>query len=866
MADERDPRGAPTPPHQPGRTSRDGHESPNAGAWPLAWRAVLVAVVLVAVAITGALLSTTPQQRRWFDNTHWTLSYTSAALLAWLGVRHAASADRAARRWFARGLSAYAFGQVLWDVQVLVGWNPFPGPSDLFYLLLGPCCAVGFAIELRERTTPQRRQVAALDAAAVAIATLALTLATYLPLRGHHTAFQMVVLMSYPVGLSTAACIGLVLVPTLRLRAAVGWIALLAAMTANAGLWMSWNARTLEGTLADGTVYNALFSVTALVMGVGAMRWRTPEHPEERWERYYEGVLRLAPLLVVVGAALAMLIVTTHAGVSPFVLSTTAICAAAVVMLAIVRQGLLLRERDQLLEAERMFRTLFDSAPDGILLLAGERFVDCNPSAARMFGLSREELCLRTPFDLSPDTQPDGRTSREAGAEYIHAAIAGRQPLFPWQHQRADGTRFDAEVTLVAVARPHGALIQATVRDVTDRIEAEATRQRLEEQLRQAAKLEAVGRLAGGVAHDFNNLLTVILGTLELAQLRLRPGDPIARDITETRAAAQRAAGLTAQLLAFSRKQVVTPVVLDLTRRVEQTLELVRRLIGEDIALDFRGTDACSVLADPTQLEQVLVNLAVNARDAMPGGGRLTIVVRHAELDEATSRTLPGARPGAYGCLAVEDTGPGVPADIAARVFEPFFTTKAFGRGTGLGLATVRSVMEQCGGFVVLDTAEGRGARFECYFPEVAGHPQPQAPSTDAALRGGLETILLVEDEPTLRELVERMLTTLGYRTITAESGPGALSLPPGVLAGVDLVLTDVIMPGMSGRQMYELLRASRPTLPVVYMSGYTDQIIAPHGVLEPGTHFLQKPFTQADLAAVLRTALERAATHDSGR
>ncbi len=824
-------------------------------------RAVLLASLIVGSAIAAALFAHAPGAKRFFDNAHWTLSYASAALLAWLGAHHAAANERTARRWFARGLSAYAFGQLLWDAQVAMGWNPFPGPSDIFYLLLGPCCALGFAAGLRERTTPAQRRVTLLDVGALSIAALALTLATYLPVRGNNNLLQLAVLMAYPVGLFTAACFGLVLMPTLRLRPSAGWLLLLGAVLANAALWMSWNARTLANTLADGTLYNALFSVNALAMGVGAMCWSTHGPGEPRWERRFEGALRLLPLLVVVCAALAMLIVFTLPRTSPLVVSSTAICGACVVTLAVVRQNLLLRERDQLLEAERKFRTLFDSAPDAILLMSGERFVDCNPRAEHMFGLSRAELCRRTPFEVSPERQPDGRSSREAAGEHIANALRGDTASFDWEHIRADGSTFPAEVKLTGVDLSSGRILQAVVRDSSERLEAEGMRRRLEEQLRQAAKLEAVGRLAGGVAHDFNNLLTVILGTLELSLARLRPDEPLARDLHETRLAAQRAAGLTAQLLAFSRKQVVAPIALNLHARVEQAFGMLRRLIGEDIELDFaKSGETCTVMADPTQLEQLLVNLAVNARDAMPDGGRLMISTSRVEVGEDLCREYPDARPGSFGRLVVEDTGPGITAEIAGQIFEPFFTTKEHGRGTGLGLATVYGILRQCGGFIVLRQDAGRGARFECHLPAVAAEPKAWVVSRPGTRAGGHETVLLVEDEPTLRDLVRRMLVSLGYQVVVAESGPHALALPTQTIASVDLVLTDVVMPGMSGRRMYELLLASRPGLGVVYMSGYTDQIIAPHGVLESGTYFLQKPFVQDDLAAILRAALDHVA------
>ena len=833
---------------------------PPGGGTPagLVGRVLVPAVIVVSGAILGARLATSPGWTRFFDNAHWTISYSTAALLAWLGVRFGGTDEREPRRWFAIGLTAYAIGQVLWDVQVLSGWNPFPAPSDLFFLLLGPCCALGFVAALRAHSTPQQRLVAALDAGSLSFAVLALVLASYLPLRGHHSLLEIAVLVAYPLGQLTAACVGLVMVPTLRLRPSPAWLGLLGCLVLSGALWMEWNARTLAHTLQDGGWFNAMFSITTLALGLGAMLWRPVVSEDPRWERKYEGALRLLPLLVVVGASLAMAIAFALPRVSPLVKSSIGISTAIVVTLAIVRQSLLLRERDRLLEAERHFRTLFDSAQDAILLMRGLQFVDCNRSAEAMFGMTRAELCRLTPLDVSPEFQADGDRSEAKAPILLEAALRGESQSFAWRHLHRDGTPFEAEVSLDCVELPGGRILQAVVRDVSERHEAETTRRRLEDQLRQAAKLEAVGRLAGGVAHDFNNLLTVILGSSDLALNRTTPGHPLHKELLGIRESAQRAARLTAQLLAFSRKQVISPVLLDLSALVERALDMLRRLISEDVTVAFEPSGRpCTVLADPTQLEQVLINLVVNARDAMPAGGELRIFTDVVDIDAAFCVEHPDARPGPYARLCVQDSGPGVPAEIALQVFDPFFTTKEFGYGTGLGLATVDGIVRQGGGFICLNSEAGHGARFDVHLPlrteSPATRPEPGVP---AAAAGG-ETILLVEDEPLLRDLVQRMLSNLGYRVLVSSSGPAAIALYRERLANIDLLLTDVVMPGMSGRQVYETLRAARGELRVVYLSGYTDNIVAPHGVLESGTRFLQKPFSQAELAVVVRAALE---------
>ncbi len=791
------------------------------------------------------------------DNVHWTIAYAAAAALAWFGARRAPAGDRAARLWFALGIGAYAVGQVLWDVQVASGWNPFPGPSDAFFLLLGPFCGVGVVQLLRARTTRAVQRTAALDAGGLGVAALALVLALYLPLQGHNTALRMAVLVAYPAGLIFAACVTLVMVPTLRLRRDRGWMLLLAALVAHSALWMEWNARTLAGTLDDGSLFNAGFSFAALALGMGALWWRADTARQPAWERRYEGMLRLLPLLLVLGASAAVLIAFTFPHVPPLARTIIVWTSAAVITISLLRQSILLRDRDRMLEAESLFRTLFASAQDAILLMNATGFLECNASAERMYGVSRDVLCRLGPLDFSPEVQPDGRSSLESAREKIDAALRGESQSFAWLHHRRDGTPFWAEVSLDCVSLPHGRILQAVVRDVTERHEAEATRRQLEERLRHAARLEAVGRLAGGVAHDFNNILTVIMGTTELALMRAKDA-PTAKDLGEIRRSAQRAAALTSQLLAFSRKQVIAPVPSDLNALVAGALEMLRRLIGEDVVLTFRpGEGVGTVLVDNTQLEQVLVNLAVNARDAMPGGGGLHISTSVVEVDPAFCRAHEDARPGRFVCLEVRDTGPGIPADIIAHVFEPFYTTKEFGRGTGLGLSTVYGIVRQSDGFIVLDSEPGRGARFRIHFPELAATPSSAPAPAREALRAGREHVLIVEDESIVRDLAQRALADLGYQVRTAGSGAAALEIAADPAQPIDLLLTDVIMPTMSGRELHERMCRERPGLRVVYMSGYTDNIIAPHGVLDPGTFFIQKPFTLGALAAIVREVLD---------
>jgi signal transduction histidine kinase/ActR/RegA family two-component response regulator len=378
-------------------------------------------------------------------------------------------------------------------------------------------------------------------------------------------------------------------------------------------------------------------------------------------------------------------------------------------------------------------------------------------------------------------------------------------------------------------------------------------------QLEQAQKMDAVGRLAGGVAHDFNNLLTVILGRTDILLHPLKPEDPMRRGIELIQRTAGRAADLTRQLLAFSRKQVLEPVVLDLSAVTTDMKDMLGRLIGEDIALLTTPTPGLGrVKADRGQIEQVIMNLAVNARDAMPQGGRLIVETADIDLDDEYVRRHVGARPGPHVMLAVSDTGTGIPHEIQPQIFEPFFTTKEQGKGTGLGLATVYGIVKQSGGYIEVDSEPGQGTTFRVYLPRLDAEPAPVDRSArPAAAAGGTETILLVEDEEGVRELARDILRASGYTVLEARNGPEALLLCERHQGPLDMLLTDVVMPRMSGRELAERLAPLRPDLSVLYMSGYTDDAVIRHGVLGAGTSFLQKPFTPAALVLHVRETLD---------
>jgi nitrogen-specific signal transduction histidine kinase/ActR/RegA family two-component response regulator len=397
------------------------------------------------------------------------------------------------------------------------------------------------------------------------------------------------------------------------------------------------------------------------------------------------------------------------------------------------------------------------------------------------------------------------------------------------------------------------AYIEGIVEDVTER-------RMLEQQLRQSQKMEAVGRLAGGVAHDFNNLLTVIRGYTEILLGDLPTGDPRGSELEEIMKASDRAGALTRQLLAFSRQQVLAPKVLNLNTIVLNMHNLLRRLLGEDVDLQtVLDPELGHVKADPSQIEQVLMNLAVNARDAMPMGGRLTVETANVDLAENWGRDIINAKPGPYVMIAMSDSGAGMDEATKARVFEPFFTTKEQGKGTGLGLSTAYGIVKQSDGYISVYSEVGIGSTFKVYLPRMNSQRDPAVSQlSTAATDRGTETVLLVEDEEGVRKLVLGILQRQGYQVLEATSGEEALEMVHEHNGKIDLLLSDVVLVGMSGRELSERMRIQMPTLKVIYMSGYTDDAIVRHGVLTESADFLQKPFSSDNLLRKVRGVLEK--------
>ena len=508
--------------------------------------------------------------------------------------------------------------------------------------------------------------------------------------------------------------------------------------------------------------------------------------------------------------------------------------------------------------SERRFRALVEESWDAIALFAADGTITYgSPATTRLLGYDLAEFVGRNAMEF---IHPDDRAAVVLRLEEVTSRPRSRLHVAA-RVQHKNGTwRYLEGVLTNLLDDPSVAAIVNNYRDVTDR-------RVLEEQIMLSQKMEAIGRLAGGVAHDFNNILTAIGGYADLLMADFPPDDKRRGDIDEIHRATERAASLTQQLLAFSRRQVMQPKVISLNALIPEIEKMLRRLIGEDILFaTVLHPRAGNVRADPGQLEQVIVNLAVNARDAMPApnGGRLTIETRNVELDESYAADHPGVTPGRYVMLAVTDTGIGMDEETKSRIFEPFFTTKARGKGSGLGLATVYGIVRQTGGHIWPYSEPGTGTTMRVYLPCVDDPADPIEHPSEAppeSLRG-TETILLVEDEAPVRSVTRQLLERNGYTVLEAADGRTALSLINGERdpVHVDLLLTDVIMPGMSGRELADQMKAHRPQLRVLFMSGYTDDAVVRHGMLEPGLAYLEKPFRPPVLLRKVREVLQHPA------
>lgn len=953
-------------------------------------RAVRTVLLPAALCVAGAfiLIALTKERGKlqFLDNLHWTISYGAAAILAWWGAGAAAPEERRPRYWFAWALGAYALGQVIWNVQVLCQWNPFPGPSDLFYLCLGPGITAGLLASLRAKIPANRLRTVLLDIAALSVTVLVLTLALYLPRRGQTPAWPLAVMVFYPMGMLTAACTAIVAVPTLRLRLAWPWVLMLVASCANGVLWIRWNTLTLDNALTDGTVFNALFSVVALVNGVAAMTWRTEQSADPRLERICEGFLRLLPLVVVMGAATAVALAWTVSGSSRGVQLVTAAGAVAVAAMAISRQSLLLDERDRLIEAERRalesrlsFKVLFESAADAVLLSDGAVFTSCNEHTLQMFGRSRDRIIGRSFQEFSPQYQADGMPSAGRIESRLKAALDGEPQAFEWRMLLGDGTEFDAEIRLNRVAAGSGGVfLLAIVHDITARKRAEAAlresekrfsrvfdaspaiaaissfpdgryidvnrtftesigygrdevtgrtalelgiwaqpeqrvriieaisrgdavrgvecairtksgklltlltsverfdmsgkaavlfvsldisqHRQLEEQLRQAQKMEAIGILSGGIAHDFNNILGVILGNTQVARLDLPPAHSAHECLDEILKASKRASNLVQQILAFARQQPHSARPLSVQRVVEECRRLLRATLPAAVEIHLRiEGDPPDILADETQLQQILLNLGTNAWHAMHGRpGRITIGVSMATVDAAFAAANPDLATGPHVRLTVADTGCGMDSETLKRIFDPFFTTKAQGEGTGLGLSVVHGIVKRHRGAILVSSTVGTGTTFEILLPAGAAEKRAAPPGSTGPQRGEGQRIFYIDDEQPLVNIATALLGRLGYDVIGFTNPAAALDALRNKECGCDAAITDLNMPAMSGFEFARQAIEIRPGLTVILSTGQVSGDL-PAEATEAGIRgVIPKPATLNELASLLHEFLHQ--------
>jgi two-component system cell cycle sensor histidine kinase/response regulator CckA len=519
-----------------------------------------------------------------------------------------------------------------------------------------------------------------------------------------------------------------------------------------------------------------------------------------------------------------------------------------------LEQSALRKERESADEAmqqsEHKYRHLFESLSEAAFLIDAKsrRILDANLCAEKLLGRTRTEILGMNEAKLFP--------SNEAGdycGKLASAGMRGKGQLDEAEVQSKDGTTIPVRVSLSPIQLYGRDLVLALMADVTER-------RQLEEQFIQSQKMEVVGHLAGGVAHDFNNILSVIFGYADLMMQKLRPDDPLYKYAEEVRYAGDRAAALTRQLLVFSRKEALQPAVLDPNQLIKGLDKMLRRLINENVELTIElGEQIGRINADSGYFGQVLMNLVVNARDALPNGGRISIKTSNISLDENYAQKHPGVTPGEYVALSVTDTGMGMTEEVKAQLFKPFFTTKPKDKGTGLGLATCQTIVSHSGGHIGVESEAGNGATFRIYFPQV-DQPLvvPTGLANEGALAGGTETLLLVEDDPSLRNLALGVLQAHGYEVLRAIDGRDGLNLAfEHNGSPIRLVITDVVMPQMGGKVMADWLKTTLPEVKVLFTSGYTDDAIAHHGVLAPGAAFLPKPYTPTALATKVREMID---------
>jgi len=505
-----------------------------------------------------------------------------------------------------------------------------------------------------------------------------------------------------------------------------------------------------------------------------------------------------------------------------------------------------------LIESEKRYRALFNNANDAIFLMDRSKIIECNPKTLEMFGCSSSDIIGKTPWKFSPPTQPDGRNSREKALEKINAAFEGKSQFFYWRHIRLDGTPFDAEVSLNRIIIEKKSFIQAIVRDIT-------VRKEIEEQLQRAQKMETLGEIAGGIAHDFNNLLTGIIGNVEIALEGVSPDSPLYSILQHIRQIANRAAKLTHQLLLYSRRELLTMKLFYLENILEDMIPMLKRLIPENIVIETIFSKKKNVVyGDVGAFEQIILNLCSNARDAMPKGGKLIIKTERVYASLQYVKTHPWVKPGKYVLLSVSDTGKGMDKNTIQRIYDPFFTTKEPGKGTGLGLSMVYSLVKQHKGLIHTSSELGKGTIVEILIPIRKEKVKYTHREKKKIKFGGGETILIVEDEGIVRNMMKEALISKGYKIFTASDGKDGLKIYKKHKEEINLIITDLIMPELSGEDLYKKLSAIKEDIPFIFISGYPPTDINARISRKKGIVYLSKPFTLDDLFSRISGILKK--------
>jgi PAS domain S-box-containing protein len=814
----------------------------------VSWMGIAVAAVLIVLACTVQDV----RFRLLYDNLHWTVANGAAALLAWRGVWDAQGRDaERSRRWFAWALTSYFAAQLVWDLQELSGWNPFPAPSDGLYILLGPLCAGGFLAALARRCGREQMRSALLDAVGLTTAGLAVVLVLFLPRQGGATPWQLAVLVAYPTALGFALSLTLIMTLKLQLALQRGRLLFSAGLLGLDWAWLRWNLDALSGYQAAGGVFNASFSLFTIVLGLGALQWEMRRSPSLRWQAFCDSALRLLPLLIVSLSATA--IVLTHAlpGFSPLERWAALLAGLFVVSLAALRQHLLLTERDRLLELERSlrvseeaFRTVVEQAVDGIFVATIDGVTrDVSDRGAAIFGYAREELIGRPLYNVLPPDQV------EQVAEDMRRLALGEEISVERSIQRKDGTRVLVEVR--AKQMSDGRML-ATMRDVSES-------RTMEEQLRQRQKMEAVGTLAAGIAHDFNNLLMTIRGYADMASEDLPPRHAARASVDEIRKASARATQLVRQILTFSRPATPSIEPVRLQDVVDEAVSMLRATLPASVRILAQsqfGTPL--VLADATQMHQIVVNLCTNAWHALEGrSGMIEISVA---LAEGGARPMPGLASGRYVCLRISDTGRGMDAETRQRIFEPFFTTKRASGGTGLGLSVVHGIVRNHGGGITVESLPGVGTTFCIYLratepgmlPGVGDNMPAGSDVIEGPVPGGMR-VLFVDDEQPLVTLAVQELQRRGHRVHGSVSTAEALATIGDANQVFDLVVSDQNMPRMSGVELLREIKARRPQLHSILITGVVDEAVLGAAAALGVDRVVEKPVTIDELCAVIQ-------------